>query len=81
MNASEIWTANKYLKEPTGDGSLPRIPPLKTTNEDGLLLTTEDNTSKATLLVKMFFPPPPDNLNDNNHLQEDYPNLSLTPPQ
>ena len=80
MSASEIWTANKYLKEPAGDGSLPRIPSLKTTNKDGLLLTTEDNTSKATLLAKMFFLPPPDNLNNDNHPQEDYPNPLPDPP-
>ena len=28
----------------------------------------------------MFFPLPPDNLNDNNHLQEDYPNPLPDPP-
>src|SRR6202161_3976646 len=69
----EIWTANKYLKEAVGDGGLPRIPPLKTTNENHQIITTEDNTSKAILLAKTFFPPPRANLQNDNHHQEEYP--------
>jgi hypothetical protein len=31
----QLWTANKYLAEPVGDGGRTRIPTLKVTSEDG----------------------------------------------
>ena len=80
MNTSEIWTANKYLKEPAGNGGLPRILPLKTPNEHSQNMTTKDNESKANLLVKTFFPPPPINIYNNIHPQDDYPEPLPNPP-
>ena len=60
MIASNIWTANKYLKEPVGDGGNPRIPTIKTKDELGHEIATNDNEDKAIIFAKAFFPPPPD---------------------
>jgi len=59
MTANDIWTANKYLKEPTGDGGRPRIPTLRTKGENGADVKVTDNEQKANLFAKTFFPPPP----------------------
>ena len=77
MSANEIWTANKYLKEPVSNGRILRI--LKSTNAAGQATTTEDDISKANLLAKTFFPPPPDIIHDDDYLEE-YPNPLPDPP-
>lgn len=59
MDANDIWTANKYLRNPIGDGGNPRIPTLKTRNANGNVTETNDNQEKATLFANTFFPPPP----------------------
>ena len=59
MTANEMWTANKYIKEPVGDGGSPRIPTLKTKNEAGAEVHINSNEEKARVFAKMFFPPPP----------------------
>jgi hypothetical protein len=67
MNANNIWTANKYLKEPAGDSSNPRIPTLKTKNGNDEEVQTSDNSEKANIFAKTFFPPlPPDSSVPNN---------------
>ena len=47
MTADEIWVTNKYLKNPSGDGGLTRIPSLKSTNATGITSIIDDNESKA----------------------------------
>ena len=59
MTVNEIWTANKYIREPVGDGGNPRIPTLKTKNAAGQEVLVNGNEEKANLLAKTFFPPPP----------------------
>ena len=78
MSANNIWTANKYLKHPVGDGGNPRIPTLVTKDEQGNEMETNDNENKAKLFTKTFFPPPPE-LNANDIPQE-YPEPLPDPP-
>ena len=59
LSSADIWTANKFLNNPPGDGGLPRIPSLKTTNPTGNIISTDNNEGKATIFAKTFFPPPP----------------------
>jgi ribonuclease HI/exonuclease III len=63
MDASGIWTANKYLREPAGDGGNPRIPTLRTTNINNQSVEVNDSREKAALFAKTFFPPPPEEMN------------------
>ena len=79
MTAADIWTANKFIKEPAGDGGCPRIPTLKTRNEQGAEILVNDNEDKATSFAKTFFPPPPDIPEDLEHF--DYPEPLPDPPQ
>ena len=64
MTANEIWTANKYIREPVRDGGCPRIPMLKTKNAAGAEISINSNDSKSKTFTKMFFPPPPPVNND-----------------
>lgn len=59
MSANDIWTANKYLKSPVGDGGQPRIPTIKTRDEEGNTMEVNDNEDKAKVFAKAFFSPPP----------------------
>jgi hypothetical protein len=59
MTANEMWTANKYIKEPVGDGGNPRIPTLKVKNAAGIETLVNDNDKKAKTFASVFFPPPP----------------------
>ena len=59
MSAADIWTANKFIREPAGDGGCPRIPTLKTSDEDGNTVHINSNEEKAEAFAKTFFPPPP----------------------
>jgi len=63
-NAAEqdLWTANKYFKEPTGDGGKSRIPTLKVPREgkDGPIMEINTNEGKAKILVQKFFPEKPE---------------------
>ena len=58
ISANKIWTANKYIKEPVGDGSSPRIPTLKVKNANSTEVEVNNNKEKATHFAKSFFPPP-----------------------
>jgi ribonuclease HI len=79
MSANEIWTANKYIKEPIGDGGNPRIPTLKVKNAAGAEILVNSNEKKAKTFAKVFFPPPPPQ--DNNYEDYDYPEPLPDPPQ
>lgn len=79
MSASEIWTANKYIREPVGNGGNPRIPTLKTKNAAGWDILVSDNEEKANPLAKTFFPPPPVLDHDFDHYV--YPEPLPDPPQ
>ncbi len=59
MSTNEIWTANRFLKEPSGDGGSLRIPTLKVKHDDGRETDVNDNMEKANIFARMFFPPPP----------------------
>jgi ribonuclease HI len=59
MAADDIWTANRYLREPIGDGGSPRIPTLRVKDEDGNEAVLASNEEKAETFGKTFFPPPP----------------------
>ena len=65
MTAADLWPANKFLREPAGDGGCPRIPTLKVRNQANEVILINDNEEKAKIFAKLFFPPPP-------LLQEDY---------
>jgi hypothetical protein len=56
----DIWTANRYFKEPSGDGGRPRIPTLQV-NQGGNTTNINDNEEKAMIFAKMFFPTRPTN--------------------
>jgi ribonuclease HI len=79
MTANDIWNANKYLKEPVGDGGNPRIPTLRSINSNREEVEINENHSKAQLFAKTFFPPPPSNstVQENSAYPEPLPN----PPQ
>ena len=57
---SDVWTAHKYIKTPTGDGGRTRIPTLNGKAEDRSVITATTNQEKGDLLAKTLFPPPPD---------------------
>ena len=79
MTASDIWTANKYLKNPVGDGGMPRIPTLKTKNKEGVESEVNDNNDKAKLFAKTFFPTPPENP-EGEEIPQNYPEPLQDPP-
>ena len=55
----ELWTANKYIKEPTGDGGKTRIPTLKYKQADGTMKNIDTNEGKTEALAQNFFPSKP----------------------
>ena len=59
LTAEGIWGANRYLREPVGDGGSPRIPTLRVKGADGTEAKVSDNNEKAKVFVEAFFPPPP----------------------
>jgi hypothetical protein len=79
MTAADIWTANKFIKEPAGDGGCPRIPALKTRNETGDTQIINENKEKANIFARTFFPPPPPLPQDQE--PNEYPEPLPDPPQ
>ena len=65
---NDIWTANRYIKEPSGDGGCPRIPTLKVKGNTGITQEVNDNEDKAKHFATTFFPPPP----EHSLLPQDY---------
>ena len=57
---SDVWTAHKYIKAPTGDGGRSRIPTLTGKADNGSPITATTNQEKGELLAKILFPPPPE---------------------
>jgi hypothetical protein len=78
MTANEMWTANKYIKEPVGDGGNPRIPTLKVKDAAGVETLINDNDKKAKTLASAFFPKPP--VADNTFPDYEYPEPLPDPP-
>ncbi len=56
----EMWIANKYLKEPVGDGGSPRIPTLHTKRVNGQKASHTTNEDKANAFGEAFFPARPE---------------------
>jgi hypothetical protein len=59
MVESDIWMANRYLKDPVGDGGMPRIPTIKIRNAEGVEVEINNSEEKARTFTKQFFPPLP----------------------
>jgi hypothetical protein len=55
----DMWTANRYLMEPVGDGGNPRIPTLYMKDEEGKKIEHVTNEEKAKVLGNTFFPERP----------------------
>ena len=73
----DLWMANQYFKEPTGDGGKSRIPTLKVPGEmDGLIWEINTNNGKAEVLAQGFFPKKP----DQSRVPEDYEYPEPLPP-
>ena len=79
MTSADIWTTNKFIKEPAGDGGCPRIPTLQTRNNAGNEMHINENGDKAKLFAKTFFPLPPPL--PANILTFEYPEPLPDPPQ
>lgn len=77
--AANIWTANKFIREPSGDGGCPRILTLKVRYQAGVEMLINDNEDKARTFTKMFFPPPPPL--PENHKNFEYLEPLPDPPQ
>lgn len=56
---TDIWTVNRYLTNPSGDGGQTRIPILKMVGRDGTIQEANTNENKAKMLAEAFFPPKP----------------------
>ena len=56
----DLWTTNRYLRDPIGDGGKSRILTLKVKDEDGRVKEIASNDEKAETFHKVFFPPKPD---------------------
>jgi len=72
--------ANKFIKEPVGDGGCPRIPTLREEDREGIMsLEVRGSEEKARLLARTFFPPPP----SSSSIPPDfaYPNPLPDPPK
>lgn len=53
---TELWTANKYLNEPVGDGGRARVPSLWAKDEHGNKVEYNSNEEKADALARAFSP-------------------------
>jgi len=54
-DAADIWSVNKYLMNPSGDGGQTRIPTLKVKGNDGIPREVNTNKGKANILSEAFF--------------------------
>jgi len=59
LNQTDIYTANKYITTPYGDGGRTSIPALKIHSPNGTSLEAITNDEKSHALACAFFPPPP----------------------
>jgi len=58
-DATDIWSVNKYLTNPPGNGGQTRIPTLKVKGNDSIPREVNTNEGKANILSEAFFPPKP----------------------
>ena len=79
MTLTDIWTANKFIKEPAGDRGFPRIPMLKSKDDQGNEILINNNEDKVRLFAKTFFSLVP--AAATNYNQHEYPEPLLNPPQ
>src|ERR1700678_198148 len=79
MTAADMWTANKFIREPVGDGGSPRIPTLKVKSQEGVEILVNDNEEKARIFARLFFPPAPPI--QENYDQFEYPEPLPDPPR
>lgn len=56
---NDLWIANKYIANLTGDGGKTRIPTLVTKDDEGNTTTAASNEGKSEIFAKTLFPPPP----------------------
>lgn len=56
MTAADIWTANKFIKEPAGESSNPRIPTLKLKDDRGIERHINKTTTKQKSMQKCSSP-------------------------
>lgn len=59
LDQQSVYTANRYISSPMGDGGRTSIPALKTKDTNGLPTEAITNAEKSTALANIFFPPPP----------------------
>jgi ribonuclease HI/exonuclease III len=78
MTAGDIWTANKYLKSPVGDGGTSRIPTIRTRDQEGNTTEISNNEDKARTFAKTFFPPAPQR--EMEEAPPEYPDPLPNPP-
>jgi len=76
--ADDVWTANRYVKNPVGDGGNPRIPTLKLVDPDGRGREINTNDDKAKAFSDAFFPKPPQT--SSVPAEYDYPEPLPDPP-
>jgi len=74
LTQESIYTANKYITTPYGDGGRTSIPALKGIGPQGNLIEAVTNKEKSQMLARTFFPPPP----TENSIPQDfiYPNAA-----
>jgi len=72
---TDLWTANKFIRDPVGDGGRPRIPTLKVMNKYDKEIEITSNDEKAKIFAKSFFPPVP----DSTHIPDNYEHPELLP--
>jgi hypothetical protein len=56
--ATDLWTAHRYLTSEPTDGGATRIPTLCTKDDDGNLTQKNSNEEKSRALYETFFPKP-----------------------
>ena len=59
VQGPDIWTANRYISSPAGDGGRQCIPTLKVTQVDSTTSEVTTNEEKAAAFHRSFFPPKP----------------------
>ena len=55
----DIWTANHYISNPSGNGGRQHIPTLKVPQVDSMMAEITTNEEKAAAFYQSFFPPKP----------------------
>ncbi|KZT19784.1 hypothetical protein NEOLEDRAFT_1232303 [Neolentinus lepideus HHB14362 ss-1] len=60
VSGKDIWTANKFISGPVGDGGKTRVPTLKIKDAAGQIIgEATTNEDRAQQLANSFFPQPP----------------------